>query len=395
MKEDILDALVLMPQHRLKHKRSRSTTLDDLIDDQRSLGNLRSSSFDYVMMGYRFHHLFQRDLKAFLKKPLQPKLIEDLLQIAFAAILSRKEEQESGLVFWTVEIAKEHFNPAIGPMVNAFCRHIQREKPKLLELSKSHPELLLGKELSSRWKKFPNLIQRTSIRLSDRPESGIEGFTSDFKWQRYETKVLKEQQFQAMNRASWDFCQLSLKEIRKHLSGKKVSILDACAAPGAKLICLQQGLKNSSEAIDFWATEAKFSRMDRLKENLNRWELQNTVSTKLFSWGEGNTWENGPHDLIFADLPCTGSGTIIERPDLLIKDFKEELSHLSKIQTSILEQLMGQLKAGGVLFVSICSIDPEEIENISKFLGIPLTYDTRTQKERTFEDLVGWFFKKN
>ncbi len=149
-----------------------------------------------------------------------------------------------------------------------------------------------------------------------------------------------------------------------------MKILDACAAPGGKLIALHQLLKQRNVDAHFFATEAKFKRLERLKENIKRWNLDSKIQTALYTWGDNpeSDYPESDFDLILADLPCTGTGTLHTRPDLLLEDISSRVTSLELIQTRILNSLIPRLSAGGKLAVSLCSVDPAELKQVDQAL---------------------------
>jgi 16S rRNA (cytosine967-C5)-methyltransferase len=74
-------------------------------------------------------------------------------------------------------------------------------------------------------------------------------------------------------------------------------------------------------------------------------------------------------DLVFADVPCSGLGTLSKKPDIKWKREREDILVLADMQKKILDAAVSLLKPGGVLIYSTCTIEPEENEeNIKWFL---------------------------
>jgi 16S rRNA (cytosine967-C5)-methyltransferase len=69
-------------------------------------------------------------------------------------------------------------------------------------------------------------------------------------------------------------------------------------------------------------------------------------------------------DRILADVPCSGFGTLRRNPDLKWRRKEGDVRRLSDLQSSILANLSGYLKKGGILVYSTCTVFREENENI-------------------------------
>ena len=97
-------------------------------------------------------------------------------------------------------------------------------------------------------------------------------------------------------------------------------------------------------------------------------------------------------DWILADLPCTGLGTLHTRPDLVVAESWNRLPDLQKQQEQILKSLMTY--TGAKLFVSLCSVDPEEIEFVSTVLRKTPDFHSWKLPTSTLMDegVVGWIY---
>jgi 16S rRNA C967 or C1407 C5-methylase (RsmB/RsmF family) len=397
----ILDALPLMPRHREDSRRSSSIGLDELLDDLRSVKDLDSGTLDLVLMGYRFRARALKEIEAFLKgKRLKPLALEDLLVLCFGSLLTRNKTPYALQVNNFVEASARRFGVHTKVLVNAFARGLLRKLDSLLKEFEKNRVSWLPDSLQKRWAAYPSHLQNLSQRCFERPESGFYAFFVDVDKDatlKHERRTLEEWKkleaeggtFQAMDLGSW----LLLSWMQREMSGRDAKfILDACAAPGGKCIALSM-LYPKAKIL---ATESKFPRLQRLKSNLERWGCKN-VQTQIFEWGVDNQAEvpnpwNQNLDLILADLPCSGSGTLHTRPDLLSEDLESRVNSLLPVQQKILEELLS-LKAKD-LFVSLCSVDPIEIENISKILKTEPSFASwQIPDAGLAEGLSGWHIK--
>jgi hypothetical protein len=382
LRQELLEAARFLPRHRERSRRERMLPLDDLIEDARLNHKMAGGVLDMILMGYRLHAAFLTELRRFNTEPLRPLELEDLLAVTFAAMVTRTQTAPEVLSSEAVEAAKKAFGPACTGFVNAFCRQLSPQLPALRERLAFSPIELLGTH-RDRLSRVPG-IERLARALLVRPEPGVWAFGPEGKLERHDVSEFEGKHLQAMDPGSWDLAQLWADKLKRLPEG--ATVLDACAAPGGKFIAAQ--VLAARPDLRFYATDSKFPRLQRLKENLARWGFD--APTALHAWGmdkwpsmSAPGWPTS-FDAILADLPCTGSGTLHTRPDVLLSDFRERLEGLRPLQSSILKALI-DLKPQ-LLVVSVCSVDPAEIDGISGDLG--RNPDARSL-ERLPPDVVG------
>ncbi len=136
------------------------------------------------------------------------------------------------------------------------------------------------------------------------------------------------------------------------IDGKK--IFDLCAAPGGKTIQLIN-LGGKVTAIDI-----SESRLKLLRENLKRLNLNaNIICNDVLNFSP-----DSKADFVLLDAPCSSSGTIRRKPDILINQNLLSLKKLQTIQTNMLIKALKLVKKDGLVIFSTCSIFKEEGEEI-------------------------------
>ena len=143
-----------------------------------------------------------------------------------------------------------------------------------------------------------------------------------------------------------------------------MTVVDACAAPGGKSFYLAEQMNDKGRviAIDKFKSKLRF-----IEEGAERLGLQ---SIETLCGDATNLQLDEPVDMIFADVPCSGLGTLAKKPDIKWKRELEDIKALVILQRKILESLAKWIKPGGTLVYSTCTIEPEEnIENIKWFLS--------------------------
>lgn len=164
----------------------------------------------------------------------------------------------------------------------------------------------------------------------------------------------------------------------------KLTLLDACAAPGGKLAHWLE-LLNSEDGsalfhvkqdkaddanIKLVAIDNEAPRIERIHDNLQRLNLEqanNSIDLDIVC-ADATRWqlaEKGSDklavfDAILLDAPCTATGVIRRHPDISILRSEEDIEQTAALQADILHNLWSQLKVGGYLLYVTCSILKQE-----------------------------------
>lgn len=146
--------------------------------------------------------------------------------------------------------------------------------------------------------------------------------------------------------------------------GKKLNILDACAAPGGKTAHLLEIADADVTALDIDAR-----RCERIKQNLDRLGLGAQILVADAAQ-PGNWWDGRLYDAILLDAPCTASGIVRRHPDVRWLRRPGDVAQLAAIQERLLETLWPLLAPGGRLLYCTCSVfRPEGDSRIQTFLA--------------------------
>lgn len=86
------------------------------------------------------------------------------------------------------------------------------------------------------------------------------------------------------------------------------------------------------------------------------------------------------YDVVLADVPCSGLGTLRRRPDLLLEFQQSQLPDLHRIQIGLLRQGAANVKPGGYLVYVTCTLSRCENESIIEEL---LNLDTSFSIDET------------
>ncbi len=140
------------------------------------------------------------------------------------------------------------------------------------------------------------------------------------------------------------------------IAGRGEAILDCCAAPGGKTLVLAE--RNPEAKIV--ACEAIPQRRARLQERLAL--LGGRVECRLGDASE--IADTGVYDLVLADVPCSGTGTLGRNPEIRHRLLQGDLLRQAERQARILRAALRAARAGGRVVYSTCSLEPEENEDV-------------------------------
>ena len=139
--------------------------------------------------------------------------------------------------------------------------------------------------------------------------------------------------------------------------GTKVA--DLCAAPGGKVLAV------SDRPVYTLAADRSESRIRMVQENAHRTArpMGLVVADALHPPVRGV-------DVVFLDVPCSGTGTLARHPDARWRVRPETIAELASLQADMLAAAARAVRPGGLLVYSTCTLEPEEnTERVEAFLG--------------------------
>jgi NOL1/NOP2/fmu family ribosome biogenesis protein len=159
------------------------------------------------------------------------------------------------------------------------------------------------------------------------------------------------------------FVQYVLEYLNKEESFN--SVLDLCASPGGKSLCIQNALGESSVIV---SNEIIPSRNLVLRDNIMRWGLGNTIVTA----SEASAFKSSKvqFDLVLVDAPCSGEG-MFRKDEVARKEWSPALVQMCcSRQSGILDDIRHSVKPGGYLIYSTCTFaSSENEEQLAPFLS--------------------------
>lgn len=142
----------------------------------------------------------------------------------------------------------------------------------------------------------------------------------------------------------------------ERLGQRANSILDACAAPGGKTLILAE--RNPQARIV--ACESSPQRLAALRKRLAAYA--DRVECRLAD--AAALKEESVFDLVLADVPCSGTGTLGRNPEIRHRLRLEDLPRQAERQRAILSAALRAVRRGGCVVYSTCSLEPEENEQV-------------------------------
>ena len=353
--------------------------LDWALNTNKNLAKLDSRDRSFVSLlvltALRRQGQIDKIISSFIKKPLKKNSqVNYILKIALAQIMFMDTPDYSS-VNTAVEISKKY---NLEKLVNGVLRNILREKntininstevnipvwlkkstidhlgkEKLSTISKQiikEPpvDIKIKKEIFQKlnWEKIlkGRNIFRETIRINNISDISKLPFYSEGHWW--------------VQGLSATFPVILINDIYKNQKKDEISILDVGASPGGKSFQLiESGFKLQS-------IEISNVRIKKLLKNLNRLKYEAKIINGDFITHKINE----KFDCILIDAPCSASGLIKKKPEMLV--MKKNINDLKIKQKLMLERASKLLKDDGCLIYCVCSIIFSEGEGqIQKFL---------------------------
>ena len=318
-------------------------------------------------------------LNDYVKIPIKKKnfYILNLLRLSICQILFL-DIKDYSIVNTAVEISK---NYKVDKFVNGLLRNICRNKYKILENldhTTNIPNWIKNDIIQNLGKET---LEKISKRVTNEPSLNIKIKANCLKEKNWEKllngkfildDLLKTQNDGLIekkpyfNEGDWWVQNISstlpvkfISRIFNNVDKSKISVLDVGAAPGGKTFQLIE------ENFNVKSLEISQRRIRKLKKNLQRLKFDTEIICEDFL----NYECSDLFDCILIDAPCSASGLMQKKPEILIRDKEKNIKTLIDKQQRMLEKSEQFLKIGGYIVYCVCSIHSSEGSNqIETFL---------------------------
>ncbi len=265
-------------------------------------------------------------------------------------------------------------------MVNAVLRRLTREPAagaKLYETTDAFAERLGHPAwIAERWVKEYGRAAALSICEADQREPGPStmfaddarvagddgGLGSSDAVHAEPSGVVGLDRLPIMDDGSRLVAELAAVALRD-IAGRTARVWDCCAAPGGKTMVMARRL-NDAEIL---ATDVSANRLRAMEKRIG--ELAASAGggggVRCVAADAGAVpIVEGEFDLVLCDVPCSGTGTLAQNPEIRQRLRPEDLSRQAERQGKILAAALSRVAPDGRLVYSTCSLEAEECEAV-------------------------------
>ena len=376
---------------------ARKAAFDILLELERGQSHsdrlLRSSAVDalstldrhlataLVLGVVRWQIRLDHELQALLKRPRGKLDAQILIALRLAAlqILYMDRIPSRAAIDESVELAKQAGHRFASGMVNAVLRKLasvpRAEFPQgsgqQLALAEAHPAWMVERWAALYGMDAARAICRSgqsppalALRIADREaELSEEGVVIEqgklltaarvvVSGDVTATDALRRGRIRIQDEGSQLVAELAAVQLERGAQ----KILDACAAPGGKTLILAE--RNPQARIV--ALESSAVRLRELEERVQPF-ADRVVCRLADARALGD--DESP-DLVLADVPCSGTGTLGRNPEIRHRLRLEDLKPQAERQRAILAAALHACRPGGRVVYSTCSLEPEENEQV-------------------------------
>ncbi len=290
----------------------------------------------------------------------QPKKqVKIILKIALY-LLEIMDKHDYMVVDFAVSLTKKVCGESVGGFVNAFLRSytippMPENTSERLAVQYGYPLWLVNKLRRSYKSEAEKIMSAPSKGVCVRFEKNIEKYRYlPHICTPFDNVLIFERFMRDENFFMGDYTFQSVGSVAICNAVEPCeSLLDACAAPGGKSVLLSKKCKEVTSC------ELHLHRVELINSYVERMNVKNVTPVQADSSVFNPGFEN-KFDVVLCDVPCSGTGVINENPDIKLFRKESDISELTKIQLSVLQNCSRYLKSGGKLYYSTCSVLPEE-----------------------------------
>lgn len=335
--------------------------------------------------------------------------VRKVLEMAVYQLLNQPQVQPAWIVSESVALTRKREGDAASSFVNAILRRIvdQLDAWKGLPFPESDPSL------QWRWASLPEWLwfrmrkdhglewaKDYALRSLERPKTWIrsrkpvertvpgsipEAFSLEEWWPIHQSEGYRVGELFVQDLSSqqliFDFCNFT----EALIPNRPRRILDLCAAPGGKSAGLAWNGwsviatdRVSGEALNSPASHRRFELLESTAARIR-------AEVPIRALPRDQAFElarvEGLYDAVWVDAPCTGSGVIRRHPEIRWLKGEKDLESLKAKQRELITEGVSQVRIGGYLMYSVCSVLREELE---------AALALETQTPRQFEKVREW-----
>jgi 16S rRNA (cytosine967-C5)-methyltransferase len=368
---------------------SNGTPLDDVLDKNRKdkeNAALADCLFQYFRRKTQVDYIIDSVLDGRKTKPK----FKNIIAISFVQSLYQKGISKEVSVDCAVSFAKKKFGAKIAGFINGTLRKLLSiNNESIIKTAPENVQLNIPQEIFKKWKTFLSIetIKKISECYSEKPKltfrltKKIESLPDEFaeqcsslslpKWANnynffetnnpkviFDSRLLESGEIYIQDPSTISPCSF-------YFHNDNNIVYDLCAAPGGKTLLLLEKMNNGL----LIAADSSYKRQQRTLENIDKINSNATVYICVSSM-EKPSFKHNSADFVILDVPCTNTGVLRRKPDVLWNFSVKKLKQLIKKQKIILQNASSLLKPGGHLIYSTCSIEPDEnMMQVNHFLA--------------------------
>lgn len=152
-------------------------------------------------------------------------------------------------------------------------------------------------------------------------------------------------------------------------------VYDACAGHGQKSLVIAEQLAGTGQ---LWASDRSAGKLGRLKDEFRRLGMPEP-ETRVIDLSEGTGDVPANVDRVIVDAPCSGSGTLRRRPEIMFRLVPDDPPRLAALSQSLLRNAAGRVRPGGRVLFVVCSVLEAETSAVRDRLSdllVPAPFDS-------------------
>ena len=142
-------------------------------------------------------------------------------------------------------------------------------------------------------------------------------------------------------------------------------VLDGCAGSGGKTGAILERQAGSGRVTAVDPDSGNASLLQRTSARLGLEGLEVCIG----DLSDSELLAPASFDAVLVDAPCTGLGSLLRRPDIKWRRGPDDPCRLATRQRSLLEAAARLVRPGGRMVYAVCSMEPEEGEEVVAWFG--------------------------
>lgn len=387
--EVVADALSLVEERELSSKHALERVFKKVAgkDREKARGLAHAYVFEIEKWRAKIDFIINSVLKGSRVEDLDPYLA-NLLRIGTFEIHFRKVPPAIATDS-IIRVVKERFDFSRAKFVNALMHSIEKfdvekalkklkeqDRIEWLSVRFSHPRWyveyaidLLGYDEAVRLLLSNNRPQRYYVRANTLKtdvdslrdyleENGVRTALTPvpdiLKVLDYKTPVTRLDWYKEGKFVIQDLASAYVAHVLNPEPGERV--LDLAAAPGSKTFHAAALMENKGEIV---AVDYSYDRLMRMREKMKLLGIKNV---KLVHADGQSFRDKAKFDRIILDAPCSSSGTYRQFPEVKWRFDERKIKRIISVQRNMLRNAYENLREGGEMTYSTCSIRVDEDE---------------------------------